>query len=108
MTDIQNQINILKNLEENPFFSQRQLAKNSGVSLGKVNYCLKGLIKKGLIKAENFKNSDNKIKYSYLLTPKGISEKSKLTKEFLKLKIEEYDKLSNEIRILKNECLQIN
>jgi EPS-associated MarR family transcriptional regulator len=103
MTDIQNQINILKNLEENPFFSQRQLAKNSGVSLGKVNYCLKGLIKKGLIKAENFKNSDNKIKYSYLLTPKGISEKSKLTKEFLKLKVAEYDKLASEIEILKQE-----
>jgi EPS-associated MarR family transcriptional regulator len=105
MTDIQNQINILKNLEENPFFSQRQLAKNSGVSLGKVNYCLKGLIKKGLIKAENFKNSDNKIKYSYLLTAKGISEKSKLTKEFLQLKMDEYDKLASEIAILKQDIL---
>jgi EPS-associated MarR family transcriptional regulator len=103
MIDIKNQIIILKNLEKNPLFSQRQLAKNSGMSLGKINYCLKSLIDKGLIKSENFKNSDNKIKYSYVLTPKGISEKVKLTKRFLQLKLSEYDNLADEIQSLKDE-----
>jgi EPS-associated MarR family transcriptional regulator len=103
MIDIKNQIIILKNLEKNPLFSQRQLAKNSGMSLGKINYCLKSLIDKGLIKSENFKNSDNKIKYSYVLTPKGINEKVKLTKRFLQLKLSEYDNLADEIQSLKDE-----
>ena len=105
MTDIKQQIHILKSLEINPHLSQRQLAKSSGISLGKINYCLKSLIVKGFIKVDNFKNNDNKIKYAYLLTPQGIVEKSELTKEFLKLKIAEYDNLTNEIEILKNEVL---
>jgi EPS-associated MarR family transcriptional regulator len=74
-----------------------------GVSLGKVNYCIKSLIEKGLIKVNNFRNNKNKIQYSYLLTPKGIKEKSKLTKKFLKLKISEYDALADEIEVMKNE-----
>ncbi len=103
MIAIKNQLDLLKNLEKNPFFSQRQLAKKSGISLGKTNYCLKSLIATGLVKVDNFKNSENKIKYSYLLTPKGISEKALLTKQFLSLKITEYEQLVGEIEALKDE-----
>jgi EPS-associated MarR family transcriptional regulator len=105
MTDIKQQITILKSLEKNPDLSQRQLAKESGLSLGKLNYCLNALIDKGLIKVENFKNNKNKLQYAYLLTPQGVSEKALLTKKFLKLKIQEYDKLKGEIQELKAEII---
>jgi EPS-associated MarR family transcriptional regulator len=99
----QNQYQILKSLEQDSRSTQRQLSNDLGVSLGKVNYCIKSLIEKGLIKVNNFRNNKNKIQYSYLLTPKGIKEKSKLTKKFLKLKISEYDALADEIEVMKNE-----
>jgi EPS-associated MarR family transcriptional regulator len=105
MIDIKNQINLLKILEQNPRHSQRDLAYGLDISLGKVNYCLKSLIEKGLIKAENFKNNNNKSQYAYLLTPKGIKEKSKLTKDFLQRKIMEYEMLEREIASLKREIL---
>lgn len=78
--------------------SQRKLAKELSMSLGKVNYCLKALQKKGLIKLKNFRNNKNKIQYLYLLTPKGISEKTKLTINFLKKRAEEYNKLKQEMK----------
>ena len=103
MSKKQNQYQILKSLEQDPHSTQRQLSNDLSVSLGKVNYCIKSLIEKGLIKVNNFRNNKNKIQYSYLLTPKGIKEKSKLTKKFLKLKISEYDALADEIEVMKNE-----
>ncbi len=103
MSKKQNQYQILKSLEQDSRSTQRQLSNNLGVSLGKVNYCIKSLIEKGLIKVSNFRNNKNKIQYSYLLTPKGIEEKAKLTKKFLQLKISEYDTLADEIEVLKNE-----
>ena len=78
--------------------SQRRLSKESDTSLGKVNYCLKALADKGLIKISNFKNSKNKAKYLYILTPKGISEKSKITLRFMKRKMKEYDELKEELK----------
>ena len=103
MSKKQNQYQILKSLEQDSRSTQRQLSNNLGVSLGKVNYCIKSLVEKGLIKINNFRNNKNKIQYSYLLTPKGIEEKAKLTKKFLQLKISEYDALADEIEVLKGE-----
>ena len=94
---------ILKLLEAKPDISQRDMAKNLGVSLGKTNYCLKAMLEKGWIKAKNFKNSHNKIAYSYLLTPKGIENKTKITIRFLKRKMREYDVLKCEIERLQQE-----
>jgi EPS-associated MarR family transcriptional regulator len=82
----QNQFQILKSLEQDSHTNQRQLSKNLGISLGKVNYCIKSLIEKGFIKVNNFRNNKNKIQYSYLLTPNGIEEKAKLTLDFLRIK----------------------
>ena len=94
---------ILKELEQDPSMSQRELAKRLGISLGKANFCLKALIEKGLIKAENFKKNTNKVKYLYLLTPKGIEEKVSLTKSFLKRKLKEHEELEKEIEQLREE-----
>lgn len=94
---------VLKIIETNPAITQRELANDLGVSLGKVNYCLKSLIEKGWLKARNFKNNKNKLSYAYLLTPKGVEEKSKLTVRFLKRKIQEYEDLKSEIESLKAE-----
>ena len=94
---------ILKSLERYTHPTQRQLSNELGVSLGKVNYCLKSLIKKGFIKVGNFRNSNSKIQYSYLLTPKGIEEKAKLTLDFIRIKTQEYDTLKQEIESLKQE-----
>ena len=80
-------------LEKNPHLSQRQLSKEIGSSIGKVNYCLKGLIDIGFIKMENFKNSNKKINYAYILTPEGVKQKINVTKKFIKIKLQEYDKL---------------
>lgn len=85
-------------LEEDPQITQRQLARKLGISLGSVNHCLKALIEIGHIKAENFNKNPNKLMYLYLLTPKGIAEKAKLTAGFLKRKTEEYHVLKNEIK----------
>lgn len=94
---------ILKAIESNPHMSQRELAEHLGVSLGKVNYCLKALIEKGLIKAGNFKSNPNKRAYAYLLTPKGISEKAIVTLRFLERKMDEYERIKQEIARLKAE-----
>jgi EPS-associated MarR family transcriptional regulator len=96
-------LKILKKIESNPHISQRKLAEELGVSVGKVNYCLKALIDKGLVKAGNFKRSPDKMAYLYLLTPKGIEEKTKLTASFLKRKIAEHEKITQEIEQLKLE-----
>lgn len=94
---------ILKALESNPGISQRQLAVELGVSLGKVNFCINALIQKGLIKARNFTRSDNKKHYLYVLTPSGIENKLALTKGFLASKSAEYSALKSEIEELQRE-----
>jgi EPS-associated MarR family transcriptional regulator len=99
---------ILKTLEANPEISQRDLARALDISLGRVNFCLKALIQKGLLKATNFKNSHNKLAYMYLLTPSGIEEKSAMTAEFLKIKMQEYADLEEEIDQLRREAIQTN
>ena len=99
---------ILKILEANPEVSQRDLARELDISLGRVNFCLKALIQKGLLKATNFRNSHNKLAYMYLLTPSGIEEKSAITAQFLKIKIQEYVDLEAEIEQLRREAIQAN
>ena len=94
---------ILKILKDNPKMTQRQMAEELGLSLGKTNYVVRALVDKGWVKLTNFKRSDNKIGYIYLLTSEGISEKSVLAQNFLKRKSEEYNKLKIEIEMLKNE-----
>jgi len=98
---------ILDKLEENPDISQRELAEHLGVSVGKVNFVLGALIDRGLIKAENFKKSNNKAGYLYLLTPKGISEKVGITARFLARKQAEYDRLKLEIEEIKRRELRL-
>tara|TARA_Y100000591_G_C21767557_1_gene663679 strand:- start:762 stop:1061 length:300 start_codon:yes stop_codon:yes gene_type:complete len=88
---------VLRKIQQNPSSSQRELAEEIGFSLGKLNYCLKALRDKGLIKIENFKNNPNKLNYAYILTPKGMSEKTKLTLNFMKKKMKEYDDLKREL-----------
>lgn len=95
---------ILKLVESNPSISQRELAQQLGISLGKVNFCLKALIDIGLLKATNFRNSKNKMAYMYLLTPRGIEEKASITMRFLKYKIQEYQTLQAEIEELRREA----
>ena len=80
----EDEFNLMRSLNKNPKYSQRELADDLGFSLGKLNYCLKALQKKGLVKINNFKNNKNKINYIYLLTPKGIAAKTKLTINFMK------------------------
>jgi len=94
---------ILTILKNNPRMTQRQIAKELGLSLGKTNYVVRALIDKGWVKLSNFKRSDNKLGYIYILTPEGISEKTILAQNFLKRKSEEYNRLKQEIEILKNE-----
>lgn len=94
---------ILKLIEANPQMSQREIAKELGISLGKANYCLKALIAKGTLKASNFRNSQNKLAYLYKLTPKGIEEKASITSRFLKIKMREYESLQSEIEQLRQE-----
>ena len=98
---------ILKRLEGEPEISQRELAKELGISLGRVNYCLKALIEKGWVKANNFRNNQNKKAYMYLLTPRGAEEKSLITVRFLKFNMAEYEALKGEVEILQREAAQI-
>lgn len=98
---------ILKRLEANPEISQRELAGDLGISLGRVNFCVQALIEKGLIKAKNFRNSKNKKGYAYLLTPRGIEEKARITVEFLKIKIAEHEALTKEISGLQAEAVRV-
>lgn len=94
---------ILRVLQQNPNVTQRDIADGLGVSLGSVNYVLNALIEKGLVKARNFRNSQNKIRYAYYLTPKGVSEKARLTAGFLRRKLSEYEALKAEIKALEEE-----
>ena len=94
---------ILKKFQDNPYLTQRELSKELGVSLGKTNYIINALIDKGWIKLKNFKRSDKKLGYSYLLTTQGIAEKAVLAQKFLKKKSDEYNKLKQEIENLRNE-----
>jgi EPS-associated MarR family transcriptional regulator len=98
---------ILKALEKNPEISQRALARELDVSLGRANFCLKALIDVGLLKASNFRNSKNKLAYMYLLTPSGVKEKSVITERFLKAKLQEYEVLQAEIQMLRAEAKNI-
>jgi EPS-associated MarR family transcriptional regulator len=88
---------VLKILEEEPQITQRALAERLGVSLGKANYCLKALVRKGFIKARNFKNNGRKIQYVYVLTPRGVQERMAVTLEFLRRKSDEFDEIRREI-----------
>ena len=97
MKNEQDHFDVLRKIEKNPKSSQRELAEDLGFSLGKINYCLKALQAQGLIKIKNFKNNPQKINYIYILTPKGISQKTKLTINFMKRKMREYDELKNEL-----------
>ena len=97
MKDNQDHFEILRKIKTKPETTQRELADELGFSLGKLNYCLKALKAKGLIKINNFKKNPNKISYIYALTPKGISEKTKLTVNFMKKKMREYDELKKEL-----------
>ena len=98
-TDNIDHLNVLRKIQMKPNTSQRELAKDLGVSLGKLNYCIRELRKKGLIKLENFQNQTNKISYlKYLITPKGIAERTKLTINFMKRKMKEYDELKEELK----------
>jgi len=89
--------NVLRKLEKNPSITQRELSNKLGISLGRINYCLKELRNKGLIKISNFRKNKNKMNYVYLLTPKGISAKTKLTINFMKIKLREYEDLKKDI-----------
>ena len=93
----QDQLNVMRKIVEHPNLSQRDLAAKLGFSLGKFNYCLKELKIKGFVKMNNFKKSKNKMKYIYVLTPGGIAAKTKLTINFMKRKMQEYDELKKEI-----------
>ena len=88
---------VLRKIQKKPKTTQRELAEELGFSLGKLNYCLKALHAKGLIKMQNFKKNPKKINYIYVLTPKGITEKTKLTINFMKRKMNEYDELKKEL-----------
>lgn len=94
---------LLKLIEASPEISQRELANAMGVSLGKINYCLRAIIEKGLVKVKNFKANPNKRVYAYYLTPKGMEEKTHVTARFLKRKMSEYEELKHEIEQLKSE-----
>jgi len=95
---------LLKVLEADPQASQRRIADELGISLGRVNYCLQALIKKGLVKANNFRSSTNKHAYLYLLTPRGIEEKARVTARFLRVKLDEYEILKRELEELQREA----
>lgn len=99
---------ILKLIEANPEISQRELARELDISLGKTNFCLKALMEKGLLKASNFRNSKNKIGYLYKLTPQGIEEKTAVTVRFLKRKMQEYESLKSEIEQIRADAEKIH
>lgn len=97
---------ILKTLEANPYTSQRELARELGLSVGKINHCLKALVEVGMIKANNFKNSASKHSYMYMLTPKGIEGRAAVTAKFLRLKLDEHKNLQDEIAMLRREVIE--
>jgi len=97
------QLQVLRRLHQTPEVSQRRLAKELGISLGSVNFCFQALVVKGWVKMQNFSRSNNKLRYAYLLTPVGVAQKSKLTAEFMKRKVAEYEALKLEIESLRSE-----
>ena len=97
---------LLRLLDSSPNLTQRELAREMGVSIGKVNYCVNALIEKGWVKARNFRNSNNKLAYAYLLTPRGIEQKAAITVHFLRRKVAEYESLKKEIARLRREVGQ--
>ena len=97
MKNLQENLEILRKIDKKKDITQRELAKDMGLSLGKLNYCLNGLKKKGLIKINNFKKNKKKIRYVYLLTPKGVATKIMITINFMKKKMQEYDELKKEL-----------
>ena len=99
---------VLRYLENKQTISQRKLSQDLGISLGKINFILKALIKKGIVKAKNFKNNNNKSVYAYYLTPDGFNEKAKLTLEFFKRKDREYNKLKKELKDLQQEIILLD
>jgi EPS-associated MarR family transcriptional regulator len=103
--DVELRLRILRLLTDSPDLPQRELAHRLGLSLGKTNYCLRALIDKGWIKVNNFRNSQNKMAYAYLLTPQGVSAKAAVTAAFLRRKQEEYSTLEREIEELRAEVL---
>jgi EPS-associated MarR family transcriptional regulator len=98
---------ILKLLEAEPHASQRRIAEELGISLGRVNFCIRALIEKGLLKANNFRSNANKRPYLYLLTPRGIEEKAVVTARFLKRKLAEYESLKREVAELQQEAAKV-
>ena len=108
MNKDQIQFDLLRKLEVNPNYTQRELSREMGVSLGKVNYCINKLVEKGLVKLSNFSRNPNKVGYIYLLTPKGIEEKAKIILDFIKIKTHQYDILRQEIESLKQEARNID
>ena len=98
MNDNQDHFNVLRKINSKPKSTQRELAIELGFSLGKLNYCLRALKTKGLVKIKNFEKNPNKLNYIYVLTPRGISEKTQLTLNFMKRKMKEYDELKKEIK----------
>ena len=99
-------LQIIREIDRSPERSQRELSSRLGISLGKVNFLINALIRKGFVKVDNFKKSSNKIAYLYNLTPRGIEEKSRMTYLFLKRKMKEYEQLELEIRQLREEMRQ--
>ena len=98
MKNEEDHFDVLRKIQQKPNSTQRQLAEELGFSLGKLNYCLRALKIKGLIKIKNFKKNPNKINYFYVLTPKGIAARTKLTLNFMKRKMKEYDELKKELK----------
>ena len=103
MHQIDTDYTVLKILKDNPELTQRQISRELGISLGKTNYLIHALMGKGWVKLDNFRRSNNKLGYLYVLTPKGVEEKSILAKNFLERKSAQYNKLKKEIEILKSE-----
>ena len=100
-------LDLLRKLQSNPKHTQRELSQEMGISLGKVNFCMQKLTAKGWVKLTNFSRSSNKLGYMYLLTPKGIEQKAKLTSSFLKTRLEEFELLKDEISQLKLDVEQL-
>ena len=99
---------LLRELEAHPSASQRDLARLLGVSVGKLNYCLRALVDRGFVKVNNFRQSDNKLAYAYLLTPRGLEEKASVTIAFLQAKLAEYARLEREIAELREEAMRLD
>ena len=103
MSNTEQHLKVLRLLQDHPDITQRQMAQELGISLGGLNYCLKALVEKGWVKMENFSHNPNKLKYAYLLTPNGVTAKTRLTAYFLKRKMAEYEALKLEIEQLRSE-----